>query len=306
MNRRAGLRTLLLGVALLAMGGCDDSTSPDDLGTVIGRVVAANGVTPIPTASVYIQSMGPATAALTNYNGDYVLENVPPGLHTVVAEKGNFRSETQVLVKPAWTVLSPNVTLTAVGALAYVDGLYDSIEDLIDELGYTATPLTLNDLSQSAALSQYRMIFLNCGAGVPPTAAASLLAWVQQGGTLYASDWELDIVQAMFPQDIITVSSAPEQNVTGTIVEPALEQFMGKNTVQIAYDLPAWKTLSQISATPTVLVRGTITTDDNVTEDQPLALVINYGAGRVVYTTFHNEAGVTSDQLVALRYFIFY
>lgn len=306
MNRRAGLRSLLLGVALLAVGGCQDSTSPDELGTVIGRVVAANGVTPIPTASVYVQSLGPSTAVLTNANGDYTLENVPPGLHVVVAEKGNFRSETQVVVKPAWTVLSPSVTLTAVGALAYVDGAYDSIEDLIDGLGYSATKLELSDLGQVATLSQYRMIFLNCGAGVPADVAAALLAWVQDGGTLYASDWELDIVQAMFPQDIITVSSAPEQNVTGTIVEPALEQFMGKNTVQIAYDLPAWKTLSQISATPTVLVRGTITTDDNVTEDQPLALVINYGAGRVVYTTFHNEAGVTSDQLVALRYFIFY
>lgn len=306
MNRRAGLRALLSSVALFAVSACSDSTSPDGLGTVIGRVVAANGVTAVPTASVYIQSMGPASAVLTNANGDYVLENVPSGLHTVVAEKGNFRSESQVVVKPAWVVMSPHVTLSAVGSLAYVDGSYDSIEDLIDELGYTATALQITDLAQPATLSQYRMIFLNCGAGVPASVAASLLTWVEAGGTLYASDWELDVIRAMFPNDIVTVSSAPVQDITGTIVDTSLEQFMGKSTMMIAYDLPAWKTLSEISPEPNVLVRGTIATDNNTTEDQPLAISIAHGAGRVVYTTFHNEAGVTKDQLGALRYFIFF
>jgi hypothetical protein len=39
---------------------------------------------------------------------------------------------------------------------------------------------------------------------------------------------------------------------------------------------------------------------------QPLAISITHGTGRVVYTTFHNEAGVTADQLAVLRYFIFF
>ena len=39
-------------------------------------------------------------------------------------------------------------------------------------------------------------------------------------------------------------------------------------------------------------------------QNQPLAIAITHGQGRVVYTTFHNEAGVTQDQLAVLRYFI--
>lgn len=307
LNRRARVLQFLAGVVLLAGAGCSDATEPEGFGTVIGRVTAANGVTPVPSVSVYLEYAGPSTAVLTDSRGDYMFENVPVGTHVVHADKGNFHAtDTVVVVGGGWTNLSPAVRLTAVGELAYVDGSYDSIEDLIKNLGYTAKKLELADLASPAVLAQYRMIFLNCGANVPESAAAPLLEWVANGGTLYASDWELDVVQAMFPEDVLNVSSAPSQNITGTITDGGLEQFVGKPSVQIAYDLSAWKTLSQVSNTPTVLVRGTIATDQDGSQNQPLAIAFSYGSGHVVYTTFHNEAGITADQLVVLRYFIYY
>lgn len=306
-NRRASVVKLLAGVLLLAGSGCAESTEPEGFGTVIGRVTAANGVTPIPSVSVYLEYAGPSSAVLTDSRGDYTFENVPVGTHVIRADKGNFHAVDTVVVRGGgWTNMAPNVRLVAIGELAYVNGSYDSIEDLIKNLGYTPKELSLTDLNSPATLAQYRMIFLNCGSNVPGSAAANLLEWVQNGGTLYASDWELDIVQAMFPSDIVTVKSAPSQNITGTITDGGLEQFVGKPSVLIAYDLSAWKTLSQISSTPTVLVRGNIATDDDGTQDQALAISMAHGAGRVVYTTFHNEAGITADQLVVLRYFIYY
>lgn len=307
LNRRAGVLQLLAGVVLLAGAGCSDSTEPEGFGTVIGRVTAANGITPVPSVSVYLEYAGPSSAILTDSRGDYKFENVPVGTHIIRADKGNFHATDTIVVRGGgWTNLSPAVRLTAVGELAYVDGSYDSIEDLIKNLGYTAKKLELSELTSQATLSQYRMIFLNCGANVPESAATALLEWVSNGGTLYASDWELDVVQAMFPEDILTVSSAPSQNITGTITDGGLEQFVGKPSVLIAYDLSAWKTLSQVSNTPSVLVRGNIATDQDGTQNQPLAIAFSYGTGHVVYTTFHNEAGVTIDQLAVLRYFIYY
>lgn len=307
LNRRRSVLRLLAGVLLLAGAGCTDSTEPAGFGTVIGRVTAANGVTPIPSVAVYLEYAGPASAVLTDSRGDYKFENVPVGTHVIHADKGNFHATDTVVVRGGgWTNLSPNVKLVAIGELAYVDGLYDSIEDLIKNLGYTPKKLELAELNSPAALAQYRMIFLNCGSHVPASAAASLLQWVEAGGTLYASDWELDVVQAMFPSDIMTVSSAPSQNITGTVTDGGLEQFVGKPNVLIAYDLSAWKTLSQISNTPTVLLRGNIATDNDGTQNQALAISLSHGSGRVVYTTFHNEAGITADQLVVLRYFIYY
>ena len=55
-----------------------------------------------------------------------------------------------------------------------------------------------------------------------------------------------------------------------------------------------------------MLLRGNIATDEDGTQNQPLAIAFSYGSGHVVYTTFHNEAGVTIDQLAVLRYFIYY
>lgn len=307
LNRRAGLLRLFAGVLLLAGVGCTDSAAPDGFGTVIGRVTAADGVTGIAQVSVYLEYAGPSSAILTDSRGDYKFENVPVGTHVIHADKGNFHSTETVVVRGGgWTNLSPAVRLVAVGKLAYVDGSYDSIEDLIKKLGYTPDKLELADLNDPGKLAQYRMIFLNCGANVPESASANLLAWVQAGGTLYASDWELDIVQSMFPSDVMTVKSAPSQNITGTITDQSLEAFVGKPSVLIAYDLSAWKTLTQISSTPTVLVRGTIATDEDGPQNQALAIAFNHGTGHVVYTTFHNEAGITADQLVVLRYFIFY
>jgi hypothetical protein len=306
MNRRAGIRRLLLGAALFALGGCMPTDDPGGLGIVYGRVVAADGLTPVPATSVYLEANGAGSAVLSDISGDFRFENVPPGQHIIHAEKGNFKATVTMDVKGGQSNLAPNVELEALGKLAYVDGLYDSIEELVKKLGYLPDQLSLADLSDAAKLAQYRMIFLNCGSNIPEGAAPTLMAWVQAGGTLYASDWELDIVQAMFPDDILTVGSGPSQNVTGDVVDQGLQAFTGRTKVAIAYDLSAWKTLSQISNVPAVLVRGTVATDLSGSQNQALAISFTVGSGRVVYTTFHNEAGVTIDQLAVLRYFIYY
>jgi hypothetical protein len=33
--------------------------------------------------------------------------------------------------------------------------------------------------------------------------------------------------------------------------------------------------------------------------------VLQHGQGRLVFTTFHNEAGATADQIAVLRHFIY-
>lgn len=302
----------ILSVALLAACAGDGPVDPGTPGTIVGKVTAEDGTTPVASATVYVESKGPATAVTSDVNGDYTLSQVAPGSHVVVAEKGNFRSTTAVTVEPGKTTTAPAAKLKPSGKLGYVPGSFDSIEDILTSLGYAPDQLDETSLMTPSVLSQYKMIFMNCGSGTSLNVATTLKAWVQAGGTLYASDWELDVIQGMFPEHILEIGSGDEQTITANITSPALQTFTGKSVASIAYDLGAWKMLQSISATPSVLLRGNVTGSDAVTfetktfSNQPLAISITHGTGRVVYTTFHNEAGVTADQLAVLRYFIFF
>ena len=297
---------------LAACGG--ESAAPTGEGTVTGKVTAADGVTPVALANVYAQVLGVGSATKSDVNGNYTLTDVPAGEQVIVAEKGNFRSTTTVNVAPNTTTSAPAAKLAPIGKLGYVPGSYDNIQAIIQSLGYTAESVTHSGLASASTLSQYKMLFLNCGAGVSTssTTVQALKAWVNAGGTLYASDWELDVIQAMFPEHILAVGSGDDQVITANITNSELQQFTGKTSASIAYDLGAWKMLQSISATPSVLLRGTVTGYDEATftpqtfQNQALAISITHGQGRVVYTTFHNEAGVTADQLAVLRFFIHY
>jgi hypothetical protein len=304
----------LLGALILAAGcGGDSPIDPTTPGSISGKVTAEDGTTPVPAAAVFIEANGPSGAGATtsDVNGNYTISQLQAGSYVVIATKGNFRSETPVTVQPGKTT-NATVKLAPTGKLGVVLGSYDFIEDILAELGYK--PDTIVDhanLENATALAQYKMIFLNCGAFVSTEAATALKAWVQAGGTLYASDWELDVVQAMFPSDILEWGYGDEQDITATVTNTDLQTFTGKSNAAIRYDLASWRMLTSISATPTILLRGTVTgyagsTSETTFPNQPLAISIAHGTGRVVYTTFHNEAGVTADQRVVLRYFILF
>ena len=54
-----------------------------------------------------------------------------------------------------------------------------------------------------------------------------------------------------------------------------------------------------------VLLRGSYTAGGSPRVNQPLAFIVPHGTGRLVFTTFHNEAGATPDQIAVLRHFIY-
>src|SRR5690349_5003089 len=87
---------------------------------------------------------------------------------------------------------------------------YDDVQKVLQRLGgQYATGRQLNDqemlrLGEPGFLSGTELLFLNCGAEVLSQIAADqnacrqLRAWVENGGTLYASDWASDVVAASF------------------------------------------------------------------------------------------------------------
>ena len=313
-NSRVGvwMTALALAVTLSACGGGDEPSAPKGFGSVQGVVRANDGVTPIPDAVVTLASKpvgGPS--ATTDANGAFTLTDVPAGTQQLLAKRGIFEAKFSVAVKADETVTAPTAKLVSSGKLGFVPGAYDEIEAIVrDSLKNPMTQLTEEQLASASTTAQYKMIFLNCGLddfSITESEATinNLKTWVSNGGILYASDWALTVVAAMYPSDVSGELYGDVQSVNATLVDPALVSFIGKNTASIQYDLPGWKTPETLSSAVTVLARGSFTDGATTYTDKPLAIVLSKGNGKVVFTSFHNEAGVTDDQLDVLRYFIY-
>jgi uncharacterized protein YjdB len=277
------------------------------VGTVTGVVTAADGVTPIADALVTVASAALSTRTLLN--GTYTLQNVPSGPQVIVASRGAFQATVNVNVQANQTVAAPRAELTSTGKLAYVRGAYDSIESIVQGvLGNQIDEIQATDLASSTVTSKYRMIFLNCGLDQgplqDPNVATNLKAYLQNGGTIYASDYAAEYVAQLFTGFSFEFAG-DVQNTTATVVDASLQAFIGKTSVAIAYDLGAWTDLTAIPSSASVLLRGNYTAQSVQRTNQPLAFVISLGSGRLVFTTFHNEAGATADQIAVLRHFIY-
>jgi hypothetical protein len=278
-------------------------------GTVSGTIVAQNGRTPIPSVTIKVQtSYVNVPSTMTDTAGKFLLSGIPIGQQTIIAEKGVFRATLNVAVTQGDTARTQPTPIVPQGLLGYVPGLFDMIEAIVrDSLGYSMTLLTPSSLRDSATLARYRAIFLNCGMQMGTLDSAfikQLRNYVAAGGSTYISDLVQPLVRAMFPRDVYGQQSGASQTVIARVVDADLRGFIKKDSVRIVYDLSGWATIDSVSSVPTVLLHGSYLVN-GTRKTSPLAIRISSGTGRVVYTTFHNEANVTTDAVKVLTFFLF-
>lgn len=313
MSGTRRVTVILLSLVLAAAVACKrgGSSAPSGFtGIVTGQVFAADGKTPIVGARVTPKDLASPVAS-SDLNGVYTLPGVPIGTQQVRVKKGIFETSFEIGIKENETVVAPNAVLEATGKLAYVKGSYDSIETIIkQQLSNPVEEISASQLGDAKILANYRMIFLNCGLDEGPAANGSTIStlkkWVEDGGTLYASDWALTYVKNMLPNDILEFDqdTIPE-TVLSNVSDTGLRIFLGKTTASIRYDLGVWKALKTVSSRARPLLRGNYRNAGVVVQDKPLAIAISQGAGTVIFTTFHNEAGATEDQVAVLKYYVY-
>jgi hypothetical protein len=299
--RTVSIRMLVLAIALAA---CGDSTAPET-GTVEGVVVAPDGVTAIVGAVVRLEGRTTGPTTETNAAGAFTLEKVPAGNQTLEAVRGNFSATIPVNVVANSKTQAPIATIQPTGELVYVRGSYDSIENiLVDQLKLQAREIPSSQLA-TVQYPAVQSIFLNCGmtSSLSDAALANLRSFIQAGGLVYASDLTMDIMENLFPEDFISSGSGSSGELTAEVVDTGLRAWLQQRTqITLRYNLGGWATLEQISNRPRVLLRRASGTP----AAQPLAVVLQpAGAkGQLVYTTFHNSAVITPDQLAVLTSFV--
>lgn len=268
---------LFIFIVLLSLGAChseSDSTTATvaidntvKTGKLTGKVMSQNGTKAIGGASVFtFDDKYKIYYTTSDSNGNFTLE-APVGDHTIYIQTGNgsnFRTEISANVKNNETLnLDASQTkLNQVAKIAYVKGSYDKIEDIILSLGYTAIEITNNDLANLTSISQYDIIFLNCGSrnhyvnqALFPAIDANLATFVSNGGSIYASDWDvaylvggMDNTSSCSPAGgfvpdakLCSTNTGSQGIVPATVSNAGLSAALGFNTLNIDFDLGAWQ-----------------------------------------------------------------
>jgi hypothetical protein len=307
----------LLIILMITFSSCksDDPTGPagteynGPFGTVTGKFVTPNG-DGIPGVLVSINSdYANLTTVISDSDGNFSHTKVPTGSATLNGKKGKFSAIMNAVVIDGGNTTVLPVILQPKNKMAVVLGSFDSIEEIIKDLGYQYDTLSVYDIADPAKLniSSYSALFLNCGSWAVDSVEVNLLKFVRDGGLLYASDWSCDYVELMLPEIISFSKEGEEQEITATVVDPVLKSNLGKEQIQIVYDLGGWAEITDINMTHfKEIVRGSYQGYDGMKENRPLAVYKNEGAGVIVYTSFHNEANATTDMVEILEEFIFF
>jgi hypothetical protein len=142
---------------------------------------------------------------------------------------------------------------------------------------------------------------------------------VNHGQRLYFSDWTYDLLEATWPDKIEWLGSDTELDaaqrgaagpVNARVVDADLADFMEiglGDQIEIRFNQGGWAVIDSVADDVDVLVEADITYDDPITGElatrtSPLVVAFDSGAGRVVFTSFHNEAQITDDARDVLRF----
>lgn len=303
--------------------------------TVVGYVYSYNGKYPLGGIKVYIES-SPSNYDYSNSEGYFEITDPPTGNQVLVLESGSFKTSINIEVKEdEENVVSTKDNpikfgkeTTAPVKMAVVRGDYDEIEALLDSIGFPrisspdvdSTGYVIYDyysdiLQDPSQLSKFDILFLNCSDYQTfrgdSMAITNLRNYVNDGGSLYASDWAYDAVESAFPEyiDFYGEDSIPgsakqgmsESNVESKIVDERLKEALGKDEILVNFNLGAWVIIENVSSQTQVWVRAdSVHTYSQTLLDKPLMVKFNYGNGQVIYTSFHNEAQVTEDMIEIL------
>lgn len=320
---------------LTSPDGCELPPPPEGSGSIEGRVCAPDGQTWLSDASVFvIRADGTRAEATSDTEGRYTLSGVPAGEQTVIVQKGSFSTSFTVTVVEGQTTTVPDDQCELDPPdirVAVVSGSWDRVEDVLDDVGVDPANITMYNggsstwvadlLDDYAVLSQYDIVFFNCGVSdfgfsFETQAIANLQQFVAQGGSVYASDQAYDLVERTWPSSIDfygtdTLSNQAQngqatQDMVGQIVDDGLAGSLASTTIELHYPLLAWAVIQDVSPNVTVYIRADAPLMDGSTlGNVPHTVRFIGGQGRVLYTSFHQEANISEQMEHALRILMF-
>jgi hypothetical protein len=194
-----------------------------------------------------------------------------------------------------------------------------------------------NLLDDFSLMQTYDVIFFNCGmfdkfldvGANRDIAIQNLRAYVAGGRSVYFSDWAYDLVEKAWPEyvdfygddgrmDTAQVALGAE-NQPARVVDPALWNAVGTQDVAINFNLSLWAPVIATGLQTKTYIRGNAIACTSIDwvlmqcmATQPLNNIpytVGFhpgdGAGKVIYTAFHQERQTTRDMDIILELLVF-
>ncbi len=325
-------------------GGDDSGDDPDEEaecgpGGLIGQTCRPDGGA-IPGATVTVEGFdcegGPfAEETTADSEGYYDFDGLPAGDHTISIVSGSFEATEDVtIVKDQVTdreSIGEKVCLTGDEVdIAVVDGVFDDIAGLLDgmEIEYSLyTSSNKGDLlGDQDTLNDYEVVFAECSASLTASGFESsdlefnMRRFVQEGGSLYASDRANDFIQEAMPEAMLFASDVdpdassnswvgspggdyPTRAVSDDMIdifgdEPSDFDFTGGFAVVSSINDPGGQVLFETQYPEFYDGQGEWS-PSMIAYDDPL------GSGFMIFTEFHNSNQATDDVEEILEYIIF-
>lgn len=298
-------------------GTPEEATEP---GAVKGRICSPSTAAWVAGADVWIETGSEKILTETDGEGWFLLEPVPAGTWTVKVEKGSFSTQFEVLVEEGKTteLATEECLSTEDVKIAVVTGAYDSIEKVLDRLGFEYTLIQgrsgsahVDFMRDPSQLGKYDIIFFNCGMNdnwenYRSEVSSNISDYVKAGGSVYTSDWSYFVAEVAFPNMADFYGDDGQHGaayvgemgkVTAEVLDSDMQIALGKNSATLDYNLSMWAVMEQVTEGDELL-RGNIKYLDGWNYSSmtaPLAVRKNSGSGQMLYTSFHNEAQSTGD-----------
>jgi hypothetical protein len=189
----------------------------------------------------------------------------------------------------------------------------DDMGSLLKKLGLPYTEIKDAELQNLERLQEFDVVFMTCNIdpprGVNATARA-LRQFVELGGTLYSSDWRLNLVTAAFPDyadpDLYNTGLAP-QMVEAAIKSLDLQRHLGLKAgrLPLHFEMDAWHPAAFNKDKTVTLLEGDYRTTTNNVQHASLLTKFRHGAGMVIFTSFHNAKQQSVYENKLLKYLVF-
>jgi hypothetical protein len=186
----------------------------------------------------------------------------------------------------------------------------DDMGSLLDTLGdgFRYTNIDKKALKSLEKLRQFDVVFLTCSYDESWGSETSdvLREYVTGGGTLYASDLRYSLVIAAFPEFASNDRVVPgvQQRLDATVTDPELKRHLGHGILPLRFDMDAWQPAYFDRAKCFTYLEGTYRTSDGTSHQAPLLIKFRYGAGAVVFTSFHNAKQTSTLERKLLEYLV--
>lgn len=314
--------------------GIGDEDRDCGIGALQGQVCATDG-NRLPAAQVTVTGIDCEGEPFiregeTDGSGIFMIEDIPAGLHQMIAVSGSFQAEPREIfirggeVNNSLLSEAEKVCVDGDVNILVVQGSFDSVNEILDGLSLDYTMISSFDnaelqyvLGDLAELLTYDIIFFPCGSrfnslsGDVTGMMNNLRFFVEQGNSIYASDWSHDFIINTFPE-AMTFASPPRISDSqdfpeAQVVSTPMQTLLGAPTVALNYNLGGVGQVLEANPPAVVHFRDTVQTDQGTLPGLPLMTSYTdpIGGGTVIYTSFHNSSQATGPMGEILSFMIF-